>query len=589
MNKDIINRELRKDNNSFRRGQVRTDPSYIFERQINTAKEVVKVLCDTKERTNHVFLVAKMQSGKTGTCNAIINIINKTQIKDEMNVSKFIFVSGMNDCGLKRQTITRLKEQVIDSDEKDKFFVLKNSDLLSFDRKLDNSVIIIDESHYGSNENNVLTEFLTKNGIDWKNQNVLEERNIYIISVSATPFSELVSDKLCSKNVITLKTDGSYVGVTEYMSCGNIEQANADDISSKKIFKYIKDALKRMSYDGIYGIVFIRTRKFGIIENDPYINGKFDIIEMCSDSSSNIQYDKTNKLIDDLIEINIKNNESRENGGELIKAKPLLILVKGAYRAGITIPPQFKDYIYMIYDFAQKSETTAQALLGRMCGYRDINAKIETTKFYVNKKFADMYCAWEKNFEDRDLIPFNKNKWVWVDGSYDGLDVKIGSKPRGNFAIPLNNNEIEWLYKFLRNKKNKLSAMEKIFPLILRNRGIKMKYDYMMEVIMGGKNNYAYSSQTKRFENFTKDSLVFQFRPKKIKKFIHDTNRDYLTKEDIGKTCVSLVLDATIVDNGYNIVIGGKKRLLVYYVEVGMKKSVGDKESMYMPHKDTSI
>ena len=250
---------------------------------------------------------------------------------------------------------------------------------------------------------------------------------------------------------------------------------------------------------------------------------------------------------------------------------------------------QFKDYIYMIYDFAQKSETTAQALLGRMCGYRDINAKIETTKFYVNKKFADMYCAWEKNFEDRDLIPFNKNKWVWVDGSYDGLDVKIGSKPRGNFAIPLNNNEIEWLYKFLRNKKNKLSAMEKIFPLILRNRGIKMKYDYMMEVIMGGKNNYAYSSQTKRFENFTKDSLVFQFRPKKIKKFIHDTNRDYLTKEDIGKTCVSLVLDATIVDNGYNIVIGGKKRLLVYYVEVGMKKSVGDKESMYMPHKDTSI
>jgi hypothetical protein len=589
MNKDIINRELRKDNNNFRRGQVRTDPSYIFERQINTAKEVVKVLCDTKERTNHVFLVAKMQSGKTGTCNAIINIINKTQIKDEMNVSKFIFVSGMNDCGLKRQTITRLKEQVIDSDEKDKFFVLKNSDLLSFDRKLDNSVIIIDESHYGSNENNVLTEFLTKNGIDWKNQSVLEERNIYIISVSATPFSELVSDKLCSKNVITLKTDGSYVGVTEYMSCGNIEQANADDISSKKIFKYIKDALKRMSYDGIYGIVFIRTRKFGIIENDPYVNGKFDIIEMCSDSSSNIQYDKTNKLIDDLIETNIKNNESRENGGELIKAKPLLILVKGAYRAGITIPPQFKDYIYMIYDFAQKSETTAQALLGRMCGYRDINAKIETTKFYVNKKFADMYCAWEKNFEDRDLIPFNKNKWVWVDGSYDGLDVKIGSKPRGNFAIPLNNNEIEWLYKFLRNKKNKLSAMEKIFPLILRNRGIKMKYDYMMEVIMGGKNNYAYSSQTKRFENFTKDSLVFQFRPKKIKKFIHDTNRDYLTKEDIGKTCVSLVLDATIVDNGYNIVIGGKKRLLVYYVEVGMKKSVGDKESMYMPHKDTSI
>ena len=35
---------------------------------------------------------------------------------------------------------------------------MKNSDLLAYDGIIDNSVIFIDEAHYGSNKKNILTQ-----------------------------------------------------------------------------------------------------------------------------------------------------------------------------------------------------------------------------------------------------------------------------------------------------------------------------------------------------------------------------------------------------------------------------------------------
>jgi hypothetical protein len=66
-----------------------------------------------------------------------------------------------------------------------------------------------------------------------------------------------------------------------------------------------------------------------------------------------------------------------------------------------------------------------------------------------------------------------------------------------------------------------------------------------------------------------------------------DTNRDYLTDEDLGKSAVFVVLDATIEDNGHKI--GGNKRLLIYNVEVGHKVIVPNLKSLYKPWKDTDL
>ena len=136
---------------------------------------------------------------------------------------------------------------------------------------------------------------------------------------------------------------------------------------------------------------------------------------------------------------------------------------------------------------------------------------------------------------------------------------------------------------------NRNNIIEPIIAELLKRNNYHIQYDYIGEVHVSGKNNYAKSSQDKRFNSFSSDSLVFQFRPDKVKKFCSETNRDYLTKDDIGKKCISLVLDATITDNNGEISVGGNKRMLVYYVEVGQKRRVFSRKNQYKPHKDTKI
>lgn len=599
---DLTSILVEKPNSVFRKCEDKNNSGYIFDNAINTARKIVMQLGSNVLRTNHVMLTAKMQSGKTSVCNAVVNIIQKSRLHKHMCINKVLFITGMNDCGLKTQTFERLKEQVFGATDdniyvgkrskknlsKNKYFVLKNSDLLDYDGILDNSLIFIDESHYGSNERNKLTQFLIKHGIDWKNTNDLISRNIYIVSISATPFDELVSDTVECKKMVELETSDDYVGVSDYIKNDLIYDASKDDIMYEgRIFDYIIDAHDRMLENEELGVIFIRTRDFDVIKENAYVETNFNVFEMYA-SGSKIEYSKLNDKLED-IRIANQSYANLIRCGVHVRTKPLIVLIKGAFRAGITIAPHYKDFIYMVYDYSMKADTTAQALLGRMCGYRSDKKNMEKTYFYINKKYADMYSDWENDFTNRQLIPANKLTWEWVDNGFVGGNVKFGSRSCGNLALNLTDDEILDIY--LRNKgvRNNHKIMEGMIPSLFENHNCHIKYDYIGDVYMKGKNHYAQSSKTKRFESFSEDSLVCQFKPDKIKKFQEDTKRDYFTSDDLGKRCISLVLDAEIEEKNNTIEIKGNKRLLIYYVEVGQKHQILNRSSQYKPHKDTKI
>lgn len=600
---------IKKKNSYFRKSNDVHNKGYIFDSAINAARKVVLQLGSNITRSNHVNLCAKMQSGKTSVCNSVINIINLSKLYKTMAINKYMFITGMNDCGLKDQTYNRLKEQVIGANvdniyynkrskknlDENKFFVMKNSDLLAYEGNVDNSLIFIDESHYGSNEKNILTKFLVKHGIDWRDTNELIKRNIYIVSVSATPFDELVSDTVNCKKMVELNTDDNYVGVTDYLKKDLIFNADKNDISEDgQIFDYIMDAHHRMLDNDEDGVVIIRTRDFDTILENQYVQTHFDVFQMYS-TGNKIEYNKLNSMMAHMY----NNNKAYERQKRVAKemglkikspnTKPLLVLIKGAFRAGITIDSNFKDFIYMIYDNGLKADTTAQALLGRMCGYRDSKDHIDKTYFYINKKYADMYSLWENDFQNKNLIPCDKCEFQWTDNGYQGDDVIFGSRSCGNFAFNLEDDEIIDLYTKCKGKRNRALIVKDIVANLLKKNNYNIQYDYIGEVHVSGKNNYAISSQEKRFNSFSDSSLVFQFRPEKIKGFVDDTNRNYLSKEDVGKKCISIVLDATIEKNDNDFIIGGNKRLLVYYVEVGQKRMVYSRKNQYKPHKDTKI
>lgn len=607
-----IEKVLSLKNDKFRKTVNVNGKDYIYDNSINTAKRIVKELSSTDSRTNHVMLVAKMQSGKTSVCNSVVNIITKTKLQVSMGIDKFMFISGMNDCGLKDQTYLRLIQQVIDANVDNvyigkrskknlghnKFYVMKNSDLMNYVGDLDNTLIFIDESHYGSNEKNILTKFLNKHKIDWKNTKSLIKRHIFIVSVSATPFDELVSDTIQCKRMVELKTDSNYVGVSEYINNDLIFDANKDDVEEEgKIFEYIQDAKERMdnTNNGV-GVIFIRTRKFNIVMDNEYVRKHFDVYPMYSGESA-IEYEKMNNAVDSMIKKNEFNANFKAFSSTFVKdmdklsVRPMIVLIKGAYRAGVTIPEHMKDYVYMVYDYSLKSDTTAQALLGRMCGYRHDTDKISNTYFYINKKYADMYSVWENDFTNRKAIPCDKMKYVWADESEcsDFQDKELRSRCCGNIAISLTDKEIEKIYNVGKVKKNRMEFMKQYLPTLLRQKCIDLKYDYIGETHISGKNNYALSSQEKRFNNFSSDAAVFSFRPQNLKDFIQETKRTFLTNEDIGKKAVFTVLDAEIHEDGNTFTISGNKRLLLYCVEVSERIRIPNRDKMYKPHKDTFL
>ena len=445
-----------------------------------------------------------------------------------------------------------------------------------------------------SNDKNILSKFLYKQGIDWKDKDELIRRNIYIISVSATPFDEIVSDTKQVKSIVELKPTKEYVGVTQFYENGQIFEADKDDICEDgEIFEYISDAHQRMVDNGVAGVIIIRTRYFNVIEANPYIGKNFDIMEMYS-AGNKIEYDRFNELTEDLILKNEYNKKmekmakSKAIKGDIPKmqVKPLIVLIKGAFRAGITINEKLKDYIYMIFDYSLKADTTAQALMGRLCGYRNKQSNVENTYIYVNKKFAKMYSDWENDFQNRSIVPCSKVTEEWVPNDVNDPMATIGTRSRGNLFIELSDKEIREIYQYASKLKNRVGYMKMALPILLKKHNIDLTYDYIGEAVLSGKNNYTRSSQIKRFESFTDSSLVYQFRPYKMKEFVMNTGREYLTKEDLGKTAIFVVLDATIEDNGFTI--GGNKRLLIYNVEVGQKIVVPNTKSLYKKHKDTA-
>jgi len=592
-------------NDSIRKTLDIHNDEYVFDTQIDAAKDIVRDFNEPHTRRNHVILTAKMQSGKTGVCNSVVNIISQTEIESEMAVKRYIFVTGMNDCGLKRQTSERLKKQVIGATDDNiyikkrngndcKYIILKNSDLPRYTGTIDNSVIFIDESHYGSGEKNVLTAFFKKNNIDWKNRNELISRNIYIVSVSATPFKEIVSDTALCKDIISLKTDSNYFGITDFITNGLIQDSQRDDVTyDGRIFSYICDAYDRMKIDGIYGVIFVRSKRFEVFKNNDYVKDKFRIVDVYS-NGSNIDYRMIEREMEKLYRINNLNNLMSKSIGiikdikdiDRIETKPILFLIKGAFRAGITIKRELKDIIYMVYDHSTKSDTTVQALIGRMCGYRDINAPVEKTKFYVNKKYADMYSTWEQDFSNRANIPSDSTKYDWVDGDYQGKDCEFGSKPIGNIAVPLSDDEVREIIRDKDTCRTRVGYAEKILPELLRKHNIDIQYDYIGEAVLKGKNKYSKSTINNRFEGFSEYSSPYIFRPDKVKRFVENTGRDYITEDDIGTKIIYVVLDSSVDSNNR---VYGNNRLLIYRVEVSKKIKVVNHKGLYQKHKDTSL
>ena len=239
------------------------------------------------------------------------------------------------------------------------------------------TLIIHDESHYAQKKDQTPYKFYKKFKIEQAlkgNDHELRKKNIRILSVSATPFCELVSNakvqdnlyteeekvvikrhnlKLDTKDIIRANPGDNYKGINYFIEHGNlnftaepIKQDNHDHIS--RILTTNSD-----KYSNKYCII----RTHGAIKN-----GDAKVVE---EIAKNCEYNYIGVFAD-----------SKDKALDILEKQPTgqynktIIHISGICRMGQVLN---KKHIGMVYEQSKgpKSDSILQSLLGRMCGYYD--------------------------------------------------------------------------------------------------------------------------------------------------------------------------------------------------------------------------
>lgn len=319
----------------------------------NEAASSVEMFFQAEHR--HVILTAQMQSGKTGTFHNIIERMHTSGL-----VSKSILLCGMSDENLYNQAVRDASEynSLLVDTGKLKVKYLQHLNRFNISGTFRDALIIIDESDRDSKVGSRMDKLLSRAGIPINgNTSILKERNIYIVSVSATPFAEysdVVHKNSHEKSIVHLRPGTNYIGIKD-----NVEHNNFHpifDIEGNPI--KFKDIVERGP-----------TPKYSIIRYDPR-SIEFSVFKkLANENGWGLFVDRANyhqcpeELPYQIDSINAILSTR--------PTRPSLILVHGKYRAGIVLSD--KQYIQMVWENskAPKTDTIVQGLIGRVCGYHN--------------------------------------------------------------------------------------------------------------------------------------------------------------------------------------------------------------------------
>jgi len=246
---------------------------------------------------------------------------------------------------------------------KSKIRIIWGSELNKYIGPISNTLFIWDESHYAQNVNQRPDKFLKKIGISADgNHDNLNKNNNYILTVSATPFSELsdIYHLVQSKKIYLLRPGIGYKGVKDIYESNHL-------IPFTSIKEGLETALRTFVHSSPkYGIIRVSNKninnvKDNIKEYDPNID-----IHIYNSLTIG-----TEKMNSEQIWKNMKNIPKRNT----------IIIIQGKCRMGQTL---VKKHIRFVMETVKNSnsDTIFQSLLGRTCGYDTGSGEIDV---YLNE------------------------------------------------------------------------------------------------------------------------------------------------------------------------------------------------------------
>lgn len=376
---------------------------YVFDNQIETAKDIIYNFYINRDRW--CLLFAEMQSGKSGTFFSIPYIISRNKLLiDKLGIDMWgneinvYLLTGMNEKELISQFETDIssftgmdiKKNILHNSEMQKFLNRPEnswlpSDRMVIDRMRKNSLILIDESHYGSDKNQVLDKFLKNivcinpNG----DNEPLIKNNIYVVSISATPMAEFLNANISEfkKKIVPLKNSKGYFGIVDMFD--NNKVFHSYDLKSNLSVDKFIDTILSIKKNG-YVLVRCTKKQQIAIETR--------IIQRNISKLSMIDYFRNSKNL-------ILDNQGINDIIEQPPINKTLIFLRGLLRAGKRLNT---ENIIMMHDTSEsKVDTAVQSLLGRCCGYNKNNDIL----IYCDRISVEKYKNWVISGYDINSIP----------------------------------------------------------------------------------------------------------------------------------------------------------------------------------------
>ncbi len=246
---------------------------------------------------------------------------------------------------------------------KEKFSVVWGTELNQYSGPTERTFFIWDEAHFAQNITQRPDKFLKKIGIAANgDSNALRQQQNLVLSVSATPFSELSDRHHLTQNKFVIKMEPG----TSYVSVKQIRDSNRlrsfDNLESGLLSAF---ALYDPSYGPQWAVIRISKKNEDLVKDCCIASGWRFVI-----------HDSVSK----------ERDEGRKAWDSMHKApkRNTVILIRGMCRMGKNMQ---KKHLLFVFETAKNSstDTVLQGLLGRTCGYSEGSDRV--TVFVSRKIF----------------------------------------------------------------------------------------------------------------------------------------------------------------------------------------------------------
>jgi hypothetical protein len=383
------------------------DSKIIYPNQEEAAKKII-LLFERNTKLIHMMVIARTQSGKTGTSIAtMFEFVNHKQLRVPRD--NIVWITGHSSKEWIEQTLERLPSQV-----RTQVYHRNNlgTDFINYISGKKNVLILLDEIQIAAQERQTIHTVFEKLG--YTNKDYLLENNIKFIEFTATPnghAADLLDLKEYSERII-MKPGEGYIGYEALKRAGKIKQCknlhgflkvteghNNDDfeydenaIHNLNEIKNVLDTFNKLKY------VIIRSPK---IKNHRrlFLKHLEDVFDL--EKGKNLfEYDGESEI--------------EKINKELLEKEPnehTFIIIKDLLRCAKTICKKHLGIVYERHCRTYDDSVIVQGLFGRITGYYPegcvlpiVWTNIESLAHYevqMESKFKNPNLKWNSNTTKR--------------------------------------------------------------------------------------------------------------------------------------------------------------------------------------------